>query len=128
MLDEDLKKILEIGSESLKKNANTECIIGEKIFLGNITLVPISRVSAGYVSGGGEKEFENNCRLNAGAGGGYSISPIGFVSVNEKTGDVKIMPLDGSNAFERLMLDLVPKIAKNIVQGMTKGKKDKDEK
>lgn len=106
-----VERILLLGQEALRKSAGTDCIIGEKIYIGDITLVPISKVSAGYVSGGGEYEgsSKEGPNVSGGNGGGYCVAPIGFVSVHNITGDVKILPIDGKSGFEKLF-ELVPKI------------------
>ena len=109
-----VERILALGMDKLKNSADVNCSIGEKINVGDITLVPISKVSAGYVSGGGEYgDKKLDPMVSGGSGGGYSVAPVGFIYVNNKTEEVKILPMDCKNAFEKT-LEILPKIISNL--------------
>jgi len=111
--ESSIERILMLGMDGLKKAADADCIIGEKIYIGDVTLVPVSKVSAGYVSGGGELDSKADPKISGGSGGGYSVAPVGFISINTKTSDVKILPIDGKSAFEKIF-ELIPKIIANL--------------
>ena len=112
----NIERVLSMGVDGLKGLTDANCIIGEKIYVGDLTIIPISKVSAGYVSGGGE--YGDNQKLDpmvsGGSGGGYSVSPVGFVYINTRTDEVKILPIDCKNGFEK-MIEIMPKIISSLM-------------
>lgn len=81
-------------------------------------IIPISKVSVGYVVGGGEyvdiarKKKIENFPLAGGSGGGASISPIGFL-VCGKSG-VNYIDIENKTAAENII-----KIINKLVEKMT---------
>ena len=81
-----IDEILNTTLSNLKQMIDTSNVIGAPIIISeNVKLVPISKVSYGYVGGGGEYS-ETNPKLKleslpyAGiTGGGVNITPIGFL-------------------------------------------------
>ena len=67
------------------------------------TIIPISKVSVGFVSGGGEYNDLNAKRNSAefpmagGTGGGFSVSPMGFFVVSKDK--FKLIRADKSTAY-----------------------------
>ena len=83
-------------------------IVGNAITMpDNSTIIPISKVSVGFVAGGGEYNDLNAKRNSAdfpmagGTGGGFTVSPIGFFVV--KDNKFKIIHADKSTAFMGLI-------------------------
>lgn len=81
-LDELLKKTL----ETLKATIDTETVIGKPIQTNDgSVIIPVSKVSYGFVVGGGEysdtpPKRDINAFPYAGvSGGGITVTPIGFV-------------------------------------------------
>jgi len=68
----------------LKSLASTETIIGEPVNIDNMTLLPVIKLSVGFVAGGGEgsaaKEKSSPASgVGGGGGGGASVNPVGFI-------------------------------------------------
>lgn len=89
-------------------------IIGETIILPDGSIViPISKVSVGYVVGGGEyaniskRKKVENYPLAGGSGGGVSVSPVGFL-VQDVSG-VKYIDIENKTAYQT-MINLINKI------------------
>lgn len=74
--------------EKLRSLIDVDSIVGKPIVTtDNITIVPITKVCFGFLTGGGEvggkKEAEGNpSDPFAGIGGGVSLMPIGFLVVS----------------------------------------------
>ena len=80
-----IKNLIDSSLESIRNMVDVNCVIGEPVTLPDGTvLLPISKVSVGFVSGGGEytdlnsKRNQDDFPMAGGTGGGYSVSPIGF--------------------------------------------------
>lgn len=91
-------------------------IVGETLSLGNYKVIPISKITVGFLSGGGEygdvSIFKNiNGFPHSGASGGVmSIKPSGFL-VEDNSG-VKF--IDCPNDFFEKALDNVNNLVKDI--------------
>lgn len=116
MLDTTLSK--------LKSMAETSTVIGEKMTLENGTvIIPISKVTMGYVAGGGEHKediYVKNKRNTAGfpfaggSGAALNLTPVGFL-VGEN-GDMRVIKLDNETPLDKFMdiaTDFISKEVKN---------------
>jgi len=75
----------------------------EKIEIEGTTLIPVCKISAGYVTGGGEYGENKNVTplLSGGIGGGYGVKPLAFLCVSG--GKVKVLGVDKPSGFEALI-------------------------
>ena len=88
---------------------DTSVVVGEPIRCEDTIIVPISKVTVGFVSGGGEygKETKYVNPFSAGAGAGYSVSPLGFAVISNNR--VKIMKMEKNELYEKI-IETVPNI------------------
>ena len=82
--------------QKLREIADVNTIVGKPIQAGNVTIIPISRLSVGVGSGGTEfgskhKKPEDNSCFGGGAGAGINLIPVGFLIV--KGDSVKLLPV-----------------------------------
>lgn len=84
------------------------------------TVIPISRVSFGFVSGGAEysasgrpvrEAGQGALPFGGGAGAGVSVTPMGFLVLSKD--DVRMLPAVSETPVDRLM-ELVPGLVKDI--------------
>ena len=80
----ELHEILRQTIDNLKEVTNAEGIVGKPIIADDGTVIlPIMKLSAGYVLGGGgdgKREEKALKTISAGVGGGgVSVSPVGFL-------------------------------------------------
>lgn len=96
--------------ESLKGLVSANAVIGEAISLpGEVTILPISKISFGYGSGGSDIPSKNpGGHFGGGGGGGGTIEPIGFISVCK--GEVKLMQLTTADNTADRIVNLVPQV------------------
>lgn len=96
MSDIPLKQIIDTALSKIGSVADVNTVIGEPISLsGGITIIPYSKVSVGFASGGADyngKQSADNKNLNnldnknfiGGNGAGVTVVPLGFIVI---TGD-----------------------------------------
>ena len=82
--------------DKVREIADANTIVGQPIVTGEVTIIPISRLSVGVGSGGTEfgskhKKPEDNSCFGGGAGAGINLIPVGFLVV--KDGSVKLLPV-----------------------------------
>lgn len=80
----EINEILRQTIDNLKEVTNTEGIVGKAILTDDGTIIlPILKLSAGYILGGGgdgKREERALKTVSAGVGGGgVSVSPVGFL-------------------------------------------------
>ncbi len=89
-----LQEIIRTSLESIRSMIDAETVIGEPIATEvGVTIIPVSKVSVGYASGGLDYNGKNhNAPQNFGAGGGtgLTISPVGFLVI-KKDGSVEMV-------------------------------------
>ncbi|NLW31629.1 MAG: sporulation protein [Fibrobacter sp.] len=112
-----LSDVIKTTLDQIQYIAKTETIIGEPVKAGEVTLIPVSRVSVGFAAGGAGKDEKSG----NGTGGGINVIPIAFVSV---CGDhVQIHPVNPSEPNLGKALSMLPDIIKKV----SKYVKKKDE-
>ena len=121
-----IQGIMDTTMEKIRQMSDADTIIGEKITVGGITVIPVSKVSYGFASGGSDFAMKSAQQpLFGGDGGaGMSISPVAFVVI--KGDDVKVMPVTCASNSADKAISLVPEMFDKIVGLFKKDKKDKD--
>lgn len=102
-MNKGLDEIIDLALEKIKQATKADCVIGEKIEIEGTTLIPVCKISAGYVTGGGEYGENKNVTplLSGGIGGGYGVKPLAFLCVSG--GKVKVLGVDKPSGFEALI-------------------------
>lgn len=103
-----LESLIDVSFDKIRAMIDVNCVVGSAITMPDDTvIIPISKVSVGFVSGGGEYNDLNAKRNSAdfpmagGTGGGFSVSPIGFFVVNQNK--FKLIHADKSTAYFELI-------------------------
>ncbi|MBQ3064158.1 MAG: sporulation protein YtfJ [Clostridia bacterium] len=95
-----LQDMIRTSLESIRAMVDANTVVGTPIeTAAGTTIIPISKISVGYASGGADTKKDPGARsLFAGGGGtGLSIQPVCFIAVNA-TGEVEVLPLGGNGA------------------------------
>ena len=128
MKDQSAEKILASTIEKVRDLVDVSTIIGEPIKVDDdVTIIPVSKVTYGFASGGSDFPSKNNVELFGGAGGaGVTINPVAFLVINK--GEVSLKHITAAdNAAERAV-NLVPEMFDKVTNLMNKNKKSDDEK
>ncbi len=128
MSEKSAGAILSATIEKIRDLVDTSTIIGEPIYAeGGITIIPVSKVTYGFASGGADFPSKNTKELFGGGGGaGVTITPVAFLVVND--GEVTLKHITAyDNAAERVV-NLVPEMFDKVTGLVNKAKKDADKK
>lgn len=91
-----LEEVIKSSLESIRTMLDSNTVIGNPISTeAGVTIIPISKISVGYASGGIDFNGKNKAEIkeqNFGAGGGtgLSINPVGFLAV-KKDGSLEMI-------------------------------------
>ncbi|MEG1751998.1 MAG: spore germination protein GerW family protein [Clostridia bacterium] len=102
-----IKDLITETINSVKTLTESKTIIGEPIITPNGTIIlPIHKISVGFVVGGGEysnlgKHSSFNLPMAGGSGGGASVTPIGFV-VEDSCG-VRFVDVENKSAYQTIL-------------------------
>lgn len=117
--------------EKIRDMMDANTVVGKPIEAGGVTVIPVSRISLGYGSGGSDFAQKNqkpdkNNAFGGGAGMGVSITPVSFLII--KDGNVRVVSVDqpAPTAVERVM-DLVPEVVDKVGTVVSKKISGKDE-
>lgn len=116
-----------ITTEKIKAMVDVDSILGTPIKIDDVTIIPVSKVTYGFGSGGSDFATKNNPDLFGGGGGaGITIAPVAFIVVSN--GDVRIKPIStGDDPLERA-ITLIPDAVDKLVDlvGKLKARKKSD--
>ena len=121
-------ELMETTMSKIREMVDVNTIIGSPIKTDDgITLIPVSKVSFGFASGGSDFQGKNNAgkdNFGGGSGAGVNITPVAFLVV--KDGNVRMINAQpASTGSVEKVVDAVPEIL-DKVKGMIP-KKDKSE-
>lgn len=135
MADHPIQSLMRTTMENLKAMVDVNTVVGDPVETNDGTvIIPVSRVSCGFVSGGADEPFslemgepdqqqkqsqeQDSESLKSGArpfaggsGAGVSVKPVGFLVVGD--GRVRFLPVDTKAVYDRL-IDAAPDIIKRV--------------
>ena len=128
-----LQDMIRTSLESIRAMVDANTVVGAPIQTpSGTTIIPISKVSVGYASGGLDFSSQTAQKNFGGGGGtGLSVQPVCFLAVNAE-GAVEVLPVakDGkSDPVERVadLIEKTPDIVGRIARLLKKDKVSKDE-
>lgn len=110
----------------MRQLVDVSTIVGEPIVLSDdITVIPVSKVTYGFASGGSDFPSKNNTQLFGGGGGaGITINPVAFLVL--KNGEVTLKHITANdNAAERIV-NMVPDVIDKFTEVVGKAKSGKE--
>lgn len=121
MSEHPIENLMHITMDSIKDMVDVNTIIGDPIQMNNNTvIIPISKVSFGFASGGSEfkgetideynkkdkdEQIQYRLPFGGGAGAGVTVNPVAFLIL--QSGQVKLINVEHENSIDKI-LDYVP--------------------
>lgn len=120
-----IEELMNGAIRNIRSLIDVDVVIGSPIeTASNLTIIPLTKVTMGFVSGGGEYYSElreikkdNEYPFAGGAGTGSSVQPIGFLVVDGK--QVDVIKIEMKSAVEKL-IEAVPEVARFISKNFCK--------
>lgn len=124
MSEHPIQDLMGTTMEKIRDMVDVNTIIGDPILTPDgTTIIPVSKVSFGFASGGSDLPAKVPKELfGGGSGAGVSIQPLGFLVVHQ--GDVRLLEMNGPGDSMGKALGLVPDVISKISDLF---KKDKEE-
>lgn len=109
-----IENIMKTTFQNLKTVADADSIVGTPINIDReTTVIPISKISFGFVGGGSDfisEKIKGNLNTVGGSGAGASISPIGFLVCGSKTIFIKIDEEFENDKWTTLLKNILTKL------------------
>lgn len=126
MSETKMSDIIKTSLDGIRNFTEMETAIGQPIHTqSGVTVIPVSRVSVGFATGGldfGNKKILNNQNFGGGGGTGISITPVAFLTVG-KNAEVNLIPIsDSANTSIDRALSLIersPDIVEKIKNALS---------
>ena len=127
MSDHPLNSLMDTSMKKIKELIDVNTIIGDPITAPDgTTIIPVSKVSYGFASGGSDlptkKDSRSDC-FGGGSGAGVTIQPVGFLSISK--GNVKFIPIEKYDGAADRIVGMIPEAFDKISSFIKKDKKDK---
>ncbi len=120
----NLEGLLNVSLEKLKGLVDVDTIIGKPITCKEgVIIIPVSKVTFGYASGGsdvgGNKPKD---MFGGGSGGGITIQPVAFLVIKDQ--DVRLLELNHYGGTADRAVGLVPEMFDKVSDLISKNKKE----
>ena len=127
-----INELISNAMDKLKTIVDSSSIVGESIKTEDgVTIVPISKVTVGFVVGGGEyadlssRRVANHFPMSGGSSGGMSVSPVGFLII-QADGAVDFVNVENKTLYQTIV-NLVNSVLRKIDDDQTAQKEEKNE-
>lgn len=119
-----LGELTESNMKNLQALIDSNSVIGKEIVTPDGTVIlPVSKVSFGFCSGGGDLPSSQKELFGGGTGGGVTITPMAFLIV--RNGDVKLIQVQSYNNTADRLVGMVPDVMDTVSGLISGGKKEK---
>lgn len=119
MTDNTVQGTLSSIMENLKTMVDSNSVIGDPITTPDgTTIIPVSKISYGFGTGGGnsngslQKSGKSGAAFGAGGGGGITVTPVAFLSV--KDGNVKMLQVEPFISSVDRVIEKVPDLMDKV--------------
>ncbi|MGL5575904.1 MAG: GerW family sporulation protein [Sarcina sp.] len=105
-----IESLMKSTLENLKDMIDVNTVVGDGIEAPDGSFIlPISKVSFGFASGGSDipKNKDGKFPFGGGSGSGVSVKPVAFLVIKDDA--VRILPVDQNNTYDRIV-DTIPQV------------------
>lgn len=110
----NIKGIMDVTLDKIRSMLGTETIVGDPIYMDDVKIIPVSKLSFGVATGGSDFQPKTSQKTMFGGGGGagVSVTPVAFLVV--KDGDVKLMQVYSEPSSAERSLAVLPDVFEKI--------------
>ena len=124
-MNSNVEGLMGVSVEKIREMVDANTVIGTPVTLADgVIIIPVSKVSYGFASGGSDLPSKTrNDMFGGGAGAGINITPVAFLTV--KDGEINLLPVVSKPDTVDRLVSLVPD-AVNKISELAKKKKDEE--
>lgn len=126
-----INDLMSTTMQKIREMVDVNTIVGQPITTPDgVTLIPVSKLSFGFASGGSDYVSKNHKpgeanTFGGGSGAGVKISPVAFLIV--KGDSVRVLPVDppAATTIDRI-IETAPELVDKVTTFLEKKKEDKE--
>ena len=124
-MNNNVEGLMGVSVDKIRELVDANTVVGTPIAVADgVTIIPVSKVSYGFASGGSDLPAKSSSDLfGGGAGAGINITPVAFLTI--KDGEINLLPVVSKPDTMDRLVSLVPD-AMNKISELTKKKKDEE--
>ncbi len=126
MSDNQVNRLMGVTMEKIKEMVDADTVIGKPVTTPDgATIIPVSRISYGFASGGSDlpSKSQPSGGLFAGGGGaGVTVSPVAFLSISG--GDVRVLQIEPYFSPIDRALEKAPLVIDQLASLFKRGSKE----
>ena len=130
-MDHPISVLMQTTLENIRDMVDVNTVIGDAIQTASgTTVIPFSKVTFGFATGGGEYDPQKTPVQQAlpfagGSGAGVSVQPVGFLVVTDE--GVRLLPAQNKTALERAV-GCAPQLMEDIKNILATQKENREQK
>lgn len=119
---ENLMQLMSFTADKALELADANSVLGEKIEIDGMTIIPVSKISAGFAGGGASVINATIKKSNtpAGSGAKVSVTPISFLVISNGEISVVEVASSGKDTKSSIIDAVIKQFKKNKKDGETK--------
>ena len=118
MSEHNIEGIMNVTMEKLRAMVDADTIIGTPLTVGELTLIPVSKVSFGLATGGSDFPTKQSAVFGGGGGAGVSVQPIAFIAISGTS--VKMLQVNAEQSNVDKLIDNAPDLINKVKELFTK--------
>lgn len=118
-----LESLVKTAMEKIHEMVDSDTIVGKPIVTADgTTIIPVSKVSFGFASGGSDLPTKSTKdQFGGGSGAGVTISPVAFIAIHN--GETKLLQMTTNTPYENAVVNTVPDVVDKVINFIDKKKK-----
>ena len=113
MATKPISELTDSSMKNLQALIDSNSVIGKAVTTPDgTTILPVSKVTFGYASGGSDLPATQKELFGGGTGGGVSITPIAFLGI--RSGDVKVLPVQPYQSTADRVVGMAPDLIDKV--------------
>ncbi len=124
MAEHPINGLMDTTLEKIRQMVDVTTVIGDPIVTEGHSIIPVSKVTYGFASGGSDFPSKSQKDLfGGGSAAGVTVTPLAFIVITA-SGSVKMLPVtskpDATDKAVAMIPEIVDKISEVIVSRKTK--------
>lgn len=123
-MSQHIHNLMGESMKGLRDLVDVDCIVGKPIVTAsNTTIIPISKVTFGFGSGGSDIAKSTKDDFGGAAGAGVTIQPLCFLI--ERDGDVRILNVSPNRTAADALVNMIPEAIDRVSAMVSKTQQEK---
>ena len=129
MANHPIGDMMDGAMDKIRAMVDSNTVVGEPIVTPDgVTLIPVSRVSFGFASGGGDgSEASKKSGVWAGSGAAVKVDPMGFLMIQDGSARMVGIQMPAFTTADRV-IDMLPDVLDRIESYVDRFSAKKEEK